>query len=409
MLSALNNVRTFLLAIFMIMAGSGFLSTLIAVRLELGGTPAPLIGLVGTAYFAGLTVGSLRVGKLIGQVGHIRSIAAFLSMFSASSLSYALWQDVAFWTVLRFVDGFTIAGIFVCLESWLNDRTDSTTRSSALAAYMVALYLGQALGQFLLNLSQEAPALPFMFSAILLSLALLPVALTKATQPAIQDMKPLSIKRLYGISPLGVVGTAATGVMLGAFYALGAVFIRRLGLSISDVAFFTSCAIGGGVLLQWPLGMLSDRFDRRRVLVSSFMMAALVCAALTVLSEIRLLLFALGAMFGGLAFALYPLCVAHTNDHIEAGDRVGASGSLVMLYSAGAVAGPLIGSLGMAIFGPPGLFGTIGLAALLAALFGMWRLYAAPPVPSEDQTAYLGMARTTALAMTSEEEAGEAS
>ena len=403
MFSTLINIRTFLLAIFMIMAGSGFLSTLIAVRLELDGTSELLIGLVGTAYFAGLTVGSLRVGKLIAQVGHIRSIAAFVSVFSASSLSYALWQDVAFWTLLRFIDGFTIAGVFVCLESWLNERTDRATRSSALAAYMVALYLGQAMGQFLLNLGNDAPALPFMFSAILLSLALLPVVLTKVSQPAIQNLKPLSIRRLYAISPLGVVGTAATGVMLGAFYALGAVFVRRLGLSIADVAFFTSCAIGGGVLLQWPLGMLSDRFDRRRVLVSSFFAASLVCAALSLWGDVRALLFPIGALFGGLAFALYPLCVAHTNDHIDGQERVGASGSLVLLYSAGAVAGPLVGSIGMAIAGPPGLFGAIGMVALIAALFGLWRLFAAQAVPSEDQMAFQSIPRTTALGLAPEE------
>lgn len=406
MLRSLANVRTFLLAIFMIMAGSGFLSTLIAVRLELAGTPAPLIGLVGTAYFAGLTVGSLRIGRLVAEVGHIRSIAAFISVFSASSLSYALWQDVAFWTVLRFIDGFAIAGVFVCLESWLNERSDARTRSTALAAYMVALYLGQALGQFLLNIGRDAPALPFMFSAILLSLALLPVVLTRTDQPALGEMKPLSIRRLYAISPLGAVGTFVTGMTLGAFYALGAVFVRRLGMSLADVAFFTSCAIGGGVLLQWPLGLLSDRWDRRKVLVSTFLATTLACVALALLGESRALLFPLAALFGGLAFALYPLCVAHTNDHVGSGDRVGASGGLVLLYSLGAVAGPLVASSVMALAGPTGLFWSIGGAALAATGFGLWRLYAGDTLPGELQSAFRSVPRTTAVALQNEETAG---
>ncbi|MCV0382406.1 MAG: MFS transporter [Erythrobacter sp.] len=406
MLRSLANVRTFLLAIFMIMAGSGFLSTLIAVRLELAGTPAPLIGLVGTAYFAGLTVGSLRIGRLVAEVGHIRSIAAFISVFSASSLSYALWQGVAFWTVLRFIDGFAIAGVFVCLESWLNERSDARTRSTALAAYMVALYLGQALGQFLLNIGRDAPALPFMFSAILLSLALLPVVLTKTDQPALGEMKPLSIRRLYAISPLGAVGTFVTGMTLGAFYALGAVFVRRLGMSLADVAFFTSCAIGGGVLLQWPLGLLSDRWDRRKVLVSTFLATTLACVALALLGESRALLFPLAALFGGLAFALYPLCVAHTNDHVGSGDRVGASGGLVLLYSLGAVAGPLVASSVMALAGPTGLFWSIGGAALAATGFGLWRLYAGDALPGELQSAFRSVPRTTAVALQNEDTAG---
>ena len=407
MIAAFNQVRTFLLAIFMIMAGSGFLSTLLAVRLENDGTAAPLIGLVGTAYFAGLTVGSLRVGGLIAQIGHIRSIAAFVSVFSASSLSYALWQDVAFWAVLRFIDGFAIAGVFVCLESWLSERTDTRTRSSALAAYMVALYLGQAMGQFLLNIGEDAPALPFMFSAILLSLALLPVVLTRVPQPDIGELQPLSVKRLYAISPLGMIGTAATGLMLGAFYALAAVFVRRMGLSLADVAFFTSCAIGGGVLFQWPLGLLSDRFDRRKVIVAIFLAAALVASAIALVGDHRGLLFVLGSLFGGVAFALYPLCVAHTNDHIEAHERVGASGGLVLLYSLGAVAGPLVGSLAMAMAGPAGLFGAIGATALLATGFGLWRVYAADPVPSEDQSAFQSIPRTSAVALGAEEESSE--
>ena len=402
-MSTIANIRTFLLAIFMIMAGSGFLSTLIAIRLEVAGTSALLIGLVGTAYFAGLTLGSLRVERLIVSVGHIRSIAAFVSVYSASSLSYALWQDVAFWTVLRFIDGFVMAGIFVCLESWLNERTDSATRSSALAVYMVALYLGQALGQFLLNIGEDAPALPFLFSSILLSLALIPVVLTKTVQPVIQDMQALSLKRLYRVSPLGVVGTTATGVMLGAFYALGAVFVRRLGLSLADVAFFTSCAIGGGVALQWPLGSLSDRFDRRRVLVVSFFIATLTCAALVVFAESRSLLFPLGALFGGLTFALYPLCVAHTNDHVGPEERVGTSGGLVLLYSLGAVAGPLVGSMVMAVAGPAGLFMAIGATALLTTFFGLWRLYASDAVPEDEQMAFRSVPRTTAVAYQDEE------
>ena len=407
MFTAFNQVRTFLLAIFMIMAGGGFLSTLLAVRLENQGTAAPLIGLVGTAYFAGLTIGSMRIGRLIAQVGHIRSFAAFVSVFSASSLSYGLWQDVGFWTVLRFIDGFAVAGVFVCLESWLSERTDTHTRSLALAAYMAALYLGQAIGQFLLNIGQDAPVLPFMFSAILLSLALLPVVLTKVPQPEIGDLEPLSIRRLYAISPLGMLGTAATGLMLGAFYALAAVFVRQMDMSLSDVALFTSFAIGGGVLFQWPLGLLSNRFDRRRVIVAIFFAAAVVAVAIALFGANRALLFVLGGLFGGMAFALYPLCVSHTNDHIEPHERVGASGGLVLLYSLGAVAGPLVGSIAMAIFGPTGLFGTIGATAALATGFGLWRIYAAESVPDEDQSAFQSIPRTSAVALGEDEPTSE--
>ena len=397
MLAAFTNVRTFLLAIFLIMAGSGFLSTLIAIRLEREGTSTLAIGLVGTAYFAGLTIGSLRASRLIAEIGHVRSFAVFVSTFSASSLAYAIQQNVPYWMLLRFIDGFVVSGVYICLESWLNEQADHKSRSSVLAGYMVALYTGQALGQFLLTAGRDAPALPFMFSAILLSLAALPVLLTQVAQPRIEGMKAMSVKRLYDLSPLGVVGTVTTGVMLGAFYALGAVFVRQLGMSLAQVALFTSCAIAGGVVLQWPLGMLSDRFDRRRVIVACFAMAVAVCAVIAFNSAPGPHLFALGALFGGTAFALYPLCVAHSNDQLRTDERVSASGGLVLSYSAGAMVGPMVGSAGMAAFGPAGLYGAIGATALLTFVFGVWRLFAGDIVPSGDQQAFQTMARTTAI------------
>ena len=265
MLSALLPVRSLLLAIFMLMAGSGFLATLISVRLEQAGAGALMIGLVGTAYFAGLTAGSLRVASIIQRVGHIRAFSAFVSIFSASSLAYAIHRDVALWATLRFIDGFMMAGVFICLESWLNERAERQSRGAILASYMIALYLGQAIGQFLLNLSDAKPSIPFMAAAILLSLAVVPVALTRIAPPFISDHPPLTMKQLFRVSPLGVVGATVTGLMLGAFYALGAVYARRLGMDLSATAFFMSMVILGGVGLQWPLGWLSDRFDRRWV------------------------------------------------------------------------------------------------------------------------------------------------
>lgn len=403
MLAPLLSARTLLVAIFMLMAGSGFLSTLIAVRLEDAGAGALAIGMVATSYFAGLSVGALRVARLIARIGHIRAFAAFVTIYSASSLAYAIVVHPVPWIALRFVDGFVMSGVFVCLESWLNQLANARTRSAILAAYMVSLYAGQALGQFLLNLGENAPALPFMLSAILLSLALLPVLLTHIRQPEIERFRPFSLKRLYGASPLGVVGTVSTGMMLGAFYALGAVFVQRIGLPISQVALFTSCVIFGGTVLQWPLGMLSDRFDRRRIINLSLFIVMLISGVLA-LTVSPWLVFGMGALFGGFAFALYPLCVAHSNDHLDEEDRVGASSGLVLIYSIGAAAGPMVGSLGMMLFGPGGLFGTIGLIALAGVLFGFWRMAVSAPVPSDGQQAFRGLPRTTPMASVLENE-----
>lgn len=401
--SALS-VRALLIAIFILMAGSGFLSTLLAVRLEEGGAASLVIGLIATSYFSGLMLGSLRVQSLIVRIGHIRAFAAFVTVYSASSLAYAIIDQSAVWIVLRFIDGFAMAGVFVCLESWLNRQASPTNRSTILAAYMIALYCGQAAGQFLLNLGDNSSDLPFMVSAILLSIALLPVLLTRMEQPQLERARPFSMRRLYVASPLGIFGTLITGAMLGAFYALGAVFVQRSGMPLSQVAVFMSVVIAGGVVLQYPLGLLSDRFDRRRVIIACFFALIGSCAALAFLQLSAFLLFALGSLFGGFGFALYPLCVAHSNDHLEEDERVGASSGLVLTCSVGAMAGPMIGSAGMGLLGPEGLFVVIGGLATIGAVFGVIRTIAREAVPSEDQQTFQSLPRTTPMAAVLEAE-----
>lgn len=397
MLQAILPVRSLLAAIFMLMAGGGFMNTLVSVRLERAGSGALLIGLVGSAYFAGLVAGSLHAPKLVRRVGHIRAFAAFVAAISASTLVYAIHRDVLLWGLLRLGDGFCLAGVYVCLESWLNERADAQTRGSVLAGYMIALYGGQALGQFLLGLGNSSPAMPLLIASILISLSAIPVVLTRIAAPLPDDGTALPIRKLYEISPLGIVGAGLTGVMLGAFYALGAVYARRLGMGLSATALFMSMVILGGVALQWPLGRLSDRIDRRKVIVLSFGGALAAGLAIAALRQPGIPLLALGSLFGGLSFALYPLCVAHTNDHLAPEQRVAASGGLVLLYSLGAAIGPLAGAMAMTLAGTPGLFLFIALCAGGALGFGLWRQTRSGPVPAHLQESYVILPRTTPM------------
>ncbi len=397
MLSAIASVRSLLLAILMLMAGGGFMATLIAVRLERVGSSALVVGAVGTAYFLGLVIGSVRAGRVVARVGHIRAFAAFVSLFSASTLSYAIHLDPLLWAGLRLVDGLCVAGVYVCLESWLNERAEAEARGTVLAGYMIALYVGQALGQFLLNLSDAKPSLPFVVASILISLSAIPVALTHIAAPPPEGGRPLPVKALFAISPLGIVGATVTGLMLGAFYALGAVYARRLGMDLSSVAIFMSTVIFGGVALQWPLGLLSDRFDRRRVIVTAFGGALAAGLGIALIGGPGPVLLAFGALFGGLSFALYPLCVAHANDHLRPEQRVAASGGLVLAYSAGAAAGPLAAASVMTFAGPRGLFLFVASCAGSALLFGVWRQVRALPIPAERQQTYQVLPRTTPM------------
>ncbi|KHK92572.1 MFS transporter [Novosphingobium malaysiense] len=397
MLQAILPVRSLLIAIFMLMAGGGFMNTLVSVRLERAGSGALIIGLVGTAYFAGLVIGALRVPALIRRVGHIRAFAAFVAVISASTLVYAVYRHPLLWGALRFTDGFCLAGVYICLESWLNERAEPETRGSVIAGYMIALYGGQAVGQFLLGLGETNRALPLLIASILITLASIPIVLTRIIAPLPDEGGSVPFRELYKVSPLGIVGACLTGVMLGAFYALGAVYARRLGMNLSATALFMSMVILGGVALQWPLGRLSDKLDRRKVIVFSFGGTLAASLAIALLDRSGVILLALGALFGGLSFALYPLCVAHTNDHLQPEQRVAASGGLVMLYSLGAAAGPSAGALAMSVGGAMGLFLFIALCAGAALAFGLWRQTQSKPVPAEQQEDYVILPRTTAM------------
>lgn len=390
-------VRSLLIAIFVMMAGSGFLSTLIGLRLERAGSGTMVIGLVASAYFAGLVVGALRAGGVVRRVGHIRAFAAFVALLSASTLTYALLQQPGLWTALRFVDGLCVAGVFICVESWLNDRAKPEARGTVLAWYMVSLYSGQALGQLILRSGGSAPQIPFEFASILITLAIIPVCLTRAAAPPLEDAASLSLKRLFKASPLGVAGAAITGLLLGAFYGLAAIYARRIGLSLADTSTFMMTVILGGVALQWPLGRLSDRFDRRLIIIGGFALTLGVSLALALRPSGALLL-ALGFAFGGLSFALYPLSVAHANDRLLPSERVTASAQLVLLYSVGAALGPIGAAAAMTGAGAGGLFVFIALAAAALLGFGIWRLLATEAVPGEAQQDFQILPRTTPTA-----------
>jgi MFS family permease len=399
MFGILRPVLVLLSAIFLLMAGSGPLNTMIGVRLEAAGASPPVIGAAMAAYFGGLTLGSLFAYRLVTACGHIRAFAAFASALSAVSLIYALHLNPLLWGALRLSEGFCMAGLFICVESWLNDTTSSEARGKVLAFYMICLYSGQAAGQFFLNLPDPTGFLLFVLVSILISVAAIPVAVTRVTPPFLPNVTGLSFRHLYRTSPLGLVGTVASGLVLGSFYSLGPAFASGIGLPLAQTGLFMSAAIFGGVLLQLPVGRLSDAFDRRLVIVSvlaAMLLVSLGAAAVAGTSGGALYLAA--ALFGGSSFALYPLCVAHMNDHLEPRERVSASGGLILAYSGGATLGPLMAAGVVSVMGGAGLFAFTAAVAALSLAFGLWRIRARPSPPPEKQGLYQMLPRTTPVA-----------
>jgi MFS family permease len=287
------------------------------------------------------------------------------------------------------------------VESWLNEQSEGTVRGRIFAIYMTSTLLALALGQFLILAGDPAGPVLFVHAAMLIVLGLVPVAITRVHEPRIDLSHPVGLRRLTQISPLGSVGVFTAGVVNGAFWGMAPVFGLRLGMDEIQIASLMSATILGGAALQWPIGHLSDRYDRRTVLILVSIAAAVVATTAGVIVDRDhpgLLLVAIA--YGGLMFALYGLGVAHTNDHLGPGEVLEATRGLLLLYGIGALCGPLLGGLSMALFGPVGLPIGSASALLLLGLFGLFRVTQRLPPPLEDQSDYVALVRTSPVALT---------
>ena len=364
------------------------------VRASLEGFSTTMTGLVMTGYFVGFLAGSSLVPGFVRDVGHVRVFAALASLASISVLVHAVFVDPMLWVAMRLITGFSYAGLYVVAESWINEQATNETRGQLLSFYMITTLGGMAGGQLLLNLSEPASFELFVLISILVSLSLVPISLTKVAAPKLEAPESISLKQLYQASPLGVIGALGTGLAHGVLFGMGAVYATQAGLAVQQVAFFMMSAILGGAFLQWPVGWLSDRIDRRQTIVLVALLAsvfALLAGLWTTLDAGFGLLIIIG-LFGGMTLPLYSLCIAHTNDHLQPEQMVAASGSLVMIGGIGAAMGPLTASLMMNGFGPSGFLWWLMIIHAVIGLFALYRMTRRAPTPLEDQGAYVPMA-----------------
>ncbi len=378
-----------LLGIAVLNVGSGALIAIIGVRLSAAGAPSLVIGVITSAYFLGLLGGSVFGARVIDRVGHIRAFAVYAAADAISILLLVIVESLAAWVVLRLVAGYCMAGLTMVAESWLNHRATNVTRGRVLSLYIIVMNGAFAAGPLLLNLGDPAGAGLLVFSGILFVASLLPVALTRTGNPEIGKQARVSLRRLFALSPLGVLGALAIGLVESAVFGLGAVYGEATGLDTARISVFLAVTLGGVLVVQYPIGVLSDRFDREKVILvvaaAAAVAAALIAAAGT---PAFWLLLGLGFVTGGLASPLYPLSVAETNDWIEADELVAAGAGLVLAYSVGASVGPLAGALAMEWLGPGGLFAFA--AAVLAALaaYALYRVIKGLAKPAAEQTEF---------------------
>lgn len=382
--------------LFLILVGAGLLGTLLGVRATQAMFNNIETGLIMAGYYAGYVAGTLLVPRIIRNVGHIRTFAALAALAASTALCFGLAVHPLAWLALRIVNGLCIVGLYMAVESWVSEQTAGPARGRIFSIYMMSTLVALGSGQFLLLVGDNGDMIPFMLAAILISLGVLPVAVTRLTEPRIEIVKPVALRDLMRISPLGTVGALGAGIVNGAFWGMTPVFGQRMQMSELDIAMLMSATILGGAGLQWPVGHLSDRLDRRRVLILVSFATAIVATAVAVIVMQNLPgLLVAAAVYGGLMFSLYGISVAHTNDHLDPGQVLEATRGLLLIYGLGAFCGPLLGGVAMQIVGPVGLPAVWAATAVLLAAYGAYRITQRLPPPVELQTEFVPMVRTT--------------
>jgi MFS family permease len=374
----------------LLMLGAGLQGTLLAVRatLEQFGTFA--IGLIMSCFYIGYMIGSAAAPVLVQRVGHIRVYTALSAIASATILLQAIFTVPALWAVLRLVSGFCFAGIYVVAESWLNDRASNRSRGMLLALYMLVLYVGLGGGQFLLNAADPRETTLFIVVAVLISLAIVPMSLSVQRAPDFSVPHKIGFRDLYRISPLGVVGVMFSGAIVSALFSMGPVYAQLIGLNAADIATFMAASILAAVATQVPVGRLSDRMDRRTVLIFVCIGAAALAASAAVLGHVpKSVLFLIAAGFGGLVLTLYALSLSHINDHLEPRQIVSASATVILLNGVGATAGPLLVALLMDRLGPAAYFGSLSIMLSCLCAHALWRKGRRAPVPDAQKIPFV--------------------
>ncbi len=371
----------------------GVMNALVPLLLLRAGIAAPVIGVVASAYFLGFLAGALLGDRVVRRVGHIRAFAVFATIAADGALLLPFFASPWIWALLRVLVGYAASGLFLVAESWLNDRADDATRGRTFAAYLVASWGGAAAGPLALNVV-EGSALLFVVVGLAFATALLPMALTVQANPAMARRSFVWPHRLFAISPLGMVCCLTSGLVNSAFYALSPVFLERLEYGAGAVPAFLAVATVAGLAVQYPIGMLSDRFGRRLVTLAVVVLAFVLALVLMLVGVVGLhvpfaVLAAMGFVFAGLTAPLYGLGSGQTNDHLDRAEMVGVSGGLLFVWSLGSSIGPSVAGAAMGRFGPAGLFAYVAVVLGVVGLFTVLRMLVRADVPLDRQSPFV--------------------
>lgn len=372
---------------------------LLPLRAEVEGFSSAEIGLTGSAYFFGFVIGCLITPIIVRRVGHIRSFAVLATLYSVLALAFHAVPIFAAWLLLRLCAGMVISGLYMLVESWLNDRATPQNRGTVLSIYMIINLLMTTVGQQLFNVAPAENWLAFGIAAILLSLAIIPVSLTLSLAPAAIHNVKLNLRQLWKTSHVAVMGSICSGLVTGAFWSMGPIYAQGIGLESFHLTLFMSVIVIGGAIFQFPLGRMSDHYDRRVVLLGSAVCGAVISLLLATIPVVWFWLALSGLLWGGCVMTLYAICLAHATDTASADDFVSVGGGMLLISGFFAAIGSPLASLSMSTFGPEGLFlfSAFCLFSLSAGILIRRRIHY---IPLEDETEpFRAMVQTSPAAL----------
>jgi MFS family permease len=386
MLQVLSSAWALLLGMGLLMIGNGMQGTILGVRGALEGFSTLQMSFVMSAYFVGFLGGSRLAPEMIRRVGHVRVFAALASLISAVMILYPALANPVAWMLGRVVIGFCFSGVYVTAESWLNNAADNANRGKALSLYMIVQTVGIVTAQALMLVGDPAGYETFVIASIVISVSFAPILLSISPTPAFETTKPMSLRQLMDVSPLGCVGMFLLGGVFSAQFGMSAVYAAEAGLTLSQISIFIATFYIGAIILQFPLGWMSDWMDRRiLVLVVSALGGAAAVMGMIMGGDYTFLLVA-AFLIGGMSNPLYSLLIAHTNDYLEHDDMAAASGGLVFINGLGAIAGPLITGWMMSdvVFGPAGYFLFMAVLLIALAFYALYRTTQRAAIPADE-------------------------
>jgi MFS family permease len=375
-----------LLGIGFMMLANGLQGTLLGVRAGIEGFSMFTTGILMSGYFIGMFIGSFLTPILVNRVGHIRVFSALASLASISILFHGVYIEPWIWMAMRIITGISFAGFYVVTESWLNDRADNETRGKVLSVYMVIVTGSMGLGQFLLNLADPESIDLFILISVIISFGLIPILLTVKPAPNFSTSSKMSVIDLYRASPLALIGNGLTGMAQGTLIGLGAIYANQVLADFKAVAWFMACIMIGSLILQWPVGYISDRIGRRGVMAGLSIVAIICCLLAPNVPKDSLWFYVVVIALGGAAMPMYSICIAYANDRLEPHQIIGASGSLVMVAGFGAMIGPIMIAFMMDFFNISFYFWGIAMVFTTILVFTLIRIGARPGVALEDQS-----------------------